>query len=71
MLTIHYFLTILLQTGIDDVNHFNNYLLFAYAMMWLVFIAYLVSLISKQRNLQQELRLMRRLLEEDEADKQG
>lgn len=61
-------LSILLQTSIDDPGKFNNFLLLGYLAMWLVALVYLVLLDSKQRNLSQDVRLMRRLLEEDEAD---
>lgn len=61
-------LSILLQTSIDDPGKFNNFLLLGYLAMWLVALVYLVLLDSKQRNLRQDVRLMRRLLEEDEAD---
>jgi len=67
MLTLTIFLSILAQTPIDDPNRFNQYLLLAYAVMWLVAMAYLFNVANKQRNLRQEIRLMRRLLEEDEA----
>lgn len=61
------FLSVLLQTPVDDPNRFNQYLLLAYAAMWLVAMVYLLNIANKQRNLRQEIRLMRRLLEEDEA----
>lgn len=61
-------LSILLQTGTEDPGRFNEFLLLAYAAMWLVVIVYLVNLASKQRNLHQEIKLMRRLLEEDEGN---
>lgn len=67
MLTLSIFLSVLAQTPIDDPNRFNQYLLLAYAVMWLVAMAYLLNVANKQRNLRQEIRLMRRLLEEDEA----
>ncbi|NLF64907.1 MAG: CcmD family protein [Chloroflexi bacterium] len=67
MLTLSIFLSVLAQTPIDDPNRFNQYLLLAYAVMWLVAMAYLFNVANKQRNLRQEIRLMRRLLEEDEA----
>jgi len=62
-----YPLSILLQTSIDDPGKFNNYLLLGYLVMWLVAVVYLILLDSKQRNLKQDVRLMRRLLEADEA----
>ena len=67
MFSFMYPLTILLQTSIDDPGRFNNYLLLGYLVMWLVAVVYLVLLDSKQKNLKQDIRLMRRLLEEDEA----
>lgn len=57
-------LSIYLQTV--DPSRFNNYLLFAYGVMWLILLVYIANLANKQRNLHQEIRLMRRLLEEDE-----
>jgi CcmD family protein len=60
--------SILAQTQIDDPNRFNQYLLLAYAVMWIVASAYLLNLANKQRNLRQEIELMQRLLEEDEAE---
>lgn len=49
-----------------DPSRFNGYLLFAYGVMWLILLVYIANLANKQRNLHQEIRLMRRLLEEDE-----
>lgn len=60
-------LTILLQTSATNPNRFNSFLVLAYAVMWLVVMVYLLNLANKQRNLRQDIRLMRRLLEEDEA----
>ena len=62
-----YALSILLQTTLDDPSKFNNFLLLGYLAMWLVALIYLLLLDSKQKNVQQDVRLMRRLLEEDEA----
>lgn len=67
MFSFMYPLSILLQTSIDDPGKFNNYLLLGYLVMWLVAVVYLILLDSKQRNLKQDVRLMRRLLEADEA----
>lgn len=50
-----------------DPSRFNDFLLLAYGVMWLVAIVYIANLANKQRNLQQEIQLMRRLLEEDEG----
>ncbi len=65
-MNLNLFLTILLQSGIDDPNRFNNYLILGYAVMWLIGTGYVVSLVIRQRNLQQDLRLMRQLLQEHE-----
>ena len=70
MLPAIFFLTILLQTATDP-NRFNEYLLLAYGVMWLVVLVYLLNLANKQRNLRRDLQLMHRLLEEDEADRPG
>ncbi len=51
-----------------DPARFNDFLLLAYGVMWLVFIIYVLNLANKQRNVQQEIKLMQRLLEEDERD---
>lgn len=67
MFSFMYPLSILFQTTLDDPGKFNNFLLLGYVVMWLVALVYLVLLDSKQRNLRQDVRLMRRLLEEDEA----
>ncbi|MFW6069132.1 MAG: CcmD family protein [Chloroflexota bacterium] len=55
-----------LQTG--EPGRFNEYLLLAYGVMWLVILVYIANLANKQRNLHQEIKLMRRLLEEDERE---
>jgi CcmD family protein len=51
-----------------DPSRFNDYLIMGYAVMWIVAIVYIASLANKQRNLRQEIKLMQRLLEEDEGD---
>lgn len=56
-----------LLQGINP-SQFNNFLLLAYAVMWLIFIVYVAYLVNKQRNLHQDIKLMERLLEEDEGD---
>jgi hypothetical protein len=65
-MTLSIYLNILLQTGIDDPNQFNGYLLLGYFVMWVSFMVYLVALSNKQRNMKQDIQLLRRLLEEDE-----
>lgn len=52
-----------------EPSRFNEYLLLAYGVMWLVVLVYIANLANKQRNLHQEIKLMRRLLEEDEGQR--
>lgn len=42
-----------------------GYLVLGYAVMWVIAFLYVLSLAVKQRNLRQELELMRRLLEDE------
>lgn len=58
------FLTILAQIAIEDPNRFNNFLMLGYFAIWLIGLGYIVLLANRQRNVQQDLKLMRRLLEE-------
>lgn len=62
------FLTILAQTAIDDPNRFNNFLMLGYFAIWLIGLGYVILLANRQRNVQQDLKLMRRLLEEHEHE---
>ncbi len=64
------FLTILAQTAIDDPNRFNNFLMLGYFAIWLIGLGYVILLANRQRNVQQDLKLMRRLLEEHEEESQ-
>jgi hypothetical protein len=59
-------LTILLQADVGDPNRFNNFLILGYTVMWLIGMIYVASLIIRQRNVQQDISLMRRILQEDE-----
>lgn len=59
-------LSSLLQAGIDDPNKFNSYLVLGYVVMWLIGMVYVVSLATRQRNLQRDVQLMQRILKEDE-----
>lgn len=61
------FLTILAQSDVSDPNRYNNYLLLAYVVMWLIGLVYVGSLANRQRNLQQDVELMQKLLQEDEG----
>lgn len=68
MLVLFFLLSTPFQGTIGNPNRFNGYLILAYAVMWLVAVVYLVNLANKQRNLHQDIKLMQRLLEEDESD---
>ena len=63
---IFIWLTSLLQT-ISDPNEFNGYLVLGYGVMWLIGVVYVITLVTRQRNWQQDIELMQRLLEEDES----
>jgi hypothetical protein len=56
----------LLQAEVADPNRFNNFLILGYTIMWLIGMIYIASLIIRQRNVQQDLELMHRILQEDE-----
>ena len=60
------FLTILAQSDVADPNRYNNYLLLAYGVMWLIGLVYVGSLANRQRNLEQDVQLMQKLLQEDD-----
>lgn len=60
-------LNALLDTALQiDVNKYNNYMILGYFAMWLVVMVYLFLLANRQRNLQEDLKLMEQLLREDE-----
>jgi hypothetical protein len=48
-----------------------GYMILGYAVMWIIGLVYVISLVNRQRNLQQDVQLMRRLLEDDERAEQG
>lgn len=60
------FLSILFQGPIGNPMQFNNFLVLGYVVMWLIGVAYVVSLAMRQRNLQKDVALLKRLLREDE-----
>ncbi len=64
MIAQELFSTILLQI---DPNLTNDYLILGYVVMGLIALAYIVSLLSRQRNIQKDMELMEQLLEEDEG----
>ncbi|MDX1613060.1 MAG: CcmD family protein [Candidatus Promineifilaceae bacterium] len=66
MTELNLLLELLAQTGMDDPNRFNEFLILGYAVMWLTVMVYLAILANRQRNTREEIKLMQRLLEEDE-----
>jgi CcmD family protein len=68
MFALFFLLSPTFQGAIGNPNRFNGYLVLGYAVMWLVAVVYLVNLANKQRNLHQDIKLMQRLLEEDESE---
>ncbi|MBK8904598.1 MAG: hypothetical protein IPM53_25695 [Anaerolineaceae bacterium] len=67
MVSLAFLLHIALQPGVDP-NNFNNYLMLGYFVMAVIGLVYIVSLALRQRNLQQDLQLMERLLQDDEEN---
>ena len=65
MFTSLLFLSIALQSSINP-NRFNNFLILGYVVMGIIVLVYIVSLATRQRNLQQDIQLMSRLLQDDE-----
>lgn len=65
------FLTILAQSDVSDPNRYNNYLLLAYGVMWFIGLVYVGSLANRQRNLEQDVQLMQKLLQEDDKVGKG
>lgn len=63
--TLSIFLNIALQSSVNP-DTFNNYLLLGYLVMGVIGLVYITSLVMRQRNLQQDIQLMERLLQEDE-----
>ncbi len=65
-ITLSLLLTTLWQSQSEIANQFNGYLVLGYLIMWLIAMIYIVSLASRQRNLQQDIQLMHQLLQDDE-----
>jgi hypothetical protein len=65
-MTLNMLLSILWQGQTDVANQFNGYLILGYLAMWIVGLVYVISLATRQRNLQQDIELMQRLLQENE-----
>ena len=53
------------QIGIDEPNKFNNFLIFGFAIMWAIGVVYVISLATRQRNIQQDIELMQQILEDE------
>lgn len=49
-----------------DPNRFNDFMLLGYGVMWIVAMVYIASLANRQRNVREEIKLLRRLLKDDE-----
>jgi hypothetical protein len=60
--------TFLLQTMPAEANRFNDYLVLAYVIMWLIGMAYVISLVVRQRNLLQDIQLMQQVLQEEKDE---
>jgi hypothetical protein len=54
---------ILLQGGVNP-NITLDYLLLGYVAMWVIALFYVIGLHSRQRNMQQDIELLKRLLED-------
>ena len=54
---------ILLQGGVDP-NITLDYLLLGYVAMWVIALFYVISLHSRQRNMEQDIELLTRLSED-------
>jgi hypothetical protein len=55
----------LLQTPIANPNGFNEYLIGGYTVMSLLCLLYMAYLYIRQRNLQNDIALLQRLMQED------
>ena len=65
MIASLFFLNVALQSSINP-DTFNNFLVLGYGVTAAIGLVYVVSLAVRQRNLQQDLQLMERLLQDDE-----
>jgi len=64
-------LTAVFQSAADVANQFNGYLMLGYFVMWLIVMAYIVTLVVRQRNLKQDLQLMQQILQEHEEESES
>ncbi|MCA9938001.1 MAG: CcmD family protein [Anaerolineales bacterium] len=60
------FLSALMQAGSPADT--TGYLILGYVVIWLIATVYIATLFSRQRNLKQDIELMRQLLKEDEEE---
>ncbi len=63
-----YLMEIWVQVSQFDPNKFNNFMILGYLVMWIIVMVYIGSLANRQRNIREEVKLLRQLLEEDEED---
>lgn len=66
MITANILSDLFMQAGIDDPNTFNHFMILGYVVMWIIAMVYIFSLANRQRNVKEEVELLRQLLEEDE-----
>ena len=66
MMTAMILLNIFAQGGTADPNKHNGYLILGYGVMWAIALFYILVLANRQRNVRDEVHLLRQLLEEDE-----
>lgn len=63
MALLIYLLTFM-QPSVDP-DRFNGYLLLGYFVMWLIVVVYIASLAMRQRNMEKDIELMEKILQED------
>lgn len=66
MLLINQLFDLYLQVAVSDPNKFNVYMIAGYAAMWIIAMVYILSLANRQRNVGEELKLLKQLLTDDE-----
>lgn len=54
------------QSGLANPDKFNQFMILGYGAMWIIAMIYILSLANRQRNVKDEVELLRKLLEEDE-----
>jgi hypothetical protein len=64
--TLPILLNVMMQSSSEVANQFNGYLILGYVAMWIIGIVYVITLLTRQRNLQQDVELMQQLLEDEE-----